>query len=160
MRVTKRFTQRLRESANSVRLATCHNWLIKQRMTPLAGFLLLSLLVSDTGLAQTVVKASANIPFDFWAEGQKFTAGDYLLDSGFPASLSIRLKGAKASVAVAMISYGDPVAKESAKLLFSERDGKYYLTELWGVLGKRVVTAEFEHRGEKGNDQREVRLIY
>jgi len=28
------------------------------------------------------------------------------------------------------------------------------------VLGKRVVTAEFEHRGEKNNEQREVQLVY
>ena len=160
MRVTTRFMQRLRESATSANLASCRNWVTKRRMTPLAGIVLLPFLISGRGLAQTVVKASANIPFDFWAEGQKFPAGDYDLDSGFPASLSIRLKGGKASVAVAMISYGDPVAKESAKLLFAERDGKYYLTELWGVLGKRVVTAEFGHRGEKSNDQREVRLIY
>jgi hypothetical protein len=29
-------------------------------------------LVSSVSLAQRVVTATANIPFDFWAEGQKF----------------------------------------------------------------------------------------
>jgi lactate/malate dehydrogenase family protein len=43
---------------------------------------------------------------------------------------------------------------------YVRRDEKYYLMEVWSVLGKRVVTAEFEHRGEKNNDQREVRLVY
>jgi hypothetical protein len=112
------------------------------------------------GLAQTVVTASANVPFDFWAQGRKFPAGDYVFDSGFPGSISIRDKASKLSIAIAAVPYGDPVKKESAKLLFVRRDGKYYLTELWGVLGKRVVTAEFEHRGEKNNEQREVRLVY
>lgn len=50
--------------------------------------------------------------------------------------------------------------KENAKLLFVRRDEKYYLIEVWSVLGKRVVTAEFEHHGEKNNEQREVRLVY
>ena len=53
-----------------------------------------------------------------------------------------------------------PVKKENAKLLFVRRDEKYYLIEVWSVLGKRVVTAEFEHHGEKNNEQREVRLVY
>jgi hypothetical protein len=160
MRVTKRFAHRLRESANSLRLARPHNQVVKRWVTLHAGILLLPLLISGLGLAQAVVTATANIPFDFWAEGRKFPAGDYVLDSGFPASISFLRKGSKASVAIAVISYGDPVAKEDGKLLFAQRDGKYYLTELWGVLGKRVVTAEFEHRGEKSKNQREVRLIY
>jgi hypothetical protein len=41
--------------------------------------------------------------------------------------------------------YADPV-EGNAKLLFVRRDEKYYLLEVWSVLDKRVVTAEFEHR--------------
>ena len=118
------------------------------------------LLLSGSDSAQTVVRSSANVPFDFWAEGQKFPAGDYLFDSGFPGSISIRGKGSKLSVAISLVLYADPVKKENAKLLFVRRDEKYYLIEVWSVLGKRVVTAEFEHRGEKNNEQREVRLVY
>ncbi len=118
------------------------------------------LLLSSAGLAQTVVKSGASVPFDFWAQGQKFPAGDYLFDSESPSSISIRAKGTKLSVGISRILYGDPVKKEDAKLLFAHRDGKYYLTEVWGVLGKLVVTGEFEHRGEKNSEQREVRLVY
>jgi hypothetical protein len=118
------------------------------------------LLLSGSGLAQTIVRSSASVPFDFWAEGQKFSAGDYQFDSGFPGSISIRRKGLKSSVGISIILYGDPAKKEDAKLLFIRRDGKYYLTEVWGVLGKLVLTAEFEHRGETNNEQRDVRLIY
>ena len=118
------------------------------------------LLLSDAGLAQTVVRSGASVPFDFWAQGQKFPAGDYLFDSELPSSISIRAKGAKLSVGIPRILYGDPVSKDDAKLLFVRRDGKYYLTEVWCVQGKLVVTGEFQHRGEKNSEQREVRLVY
>ena len=157
MYVSERFRQCFREEASSSKVINRRNWATKQRVTAALACVLLPLGV---GLAQTVVTASANVPFDFWAQGRKFPAGDYVFDSGFPGSISIRDKGSKLSMAVAAVPYGDPVNKESAKLLFVRRDGKYYLTELWGVLGKRVVTAEFEHRGEKNNEQREVRLVY
>jgi hypothetical protein len=95
------------------------------------------LLLSGSGPAQTVVRSSAHVPFDFWAEGQKFPAGDYLFDSGFPGSISIRGKGSKLSVAISLVLYADPVKKENAKLLFVRRDENYYLMEVWSVLGKR-----------------------
>jgi hypothetical protein len=157
MYVSERFRQCFREEASSSKVINRRNWATKQRVTAALACVLLPLGV---GLAQTVVTASANVPFDFWAQGQKFPAGDYVFDSGFPGSISIRDKSSKLGMAIAAVPYGDPVNKESAKLLFVRRDGKYYLTELWGVLGKRVVTAEFEHRGEKNNEQREVRLVY
>ncbi len=157
MRISERLRQCFREEASSSKVISRRNWATKQWVVAMLACVLLSLGV---GLAQTVVTASANVPFDFWAQGRKFPAGDYVFDSGFPGSISIRDKASKQSMAVAAVPYGDPVNKESAKLLFVRRDGKYYLTELWGVLGKRVVTAEFEHRGEKNNEQREVRLVY
>jgi hypothetical protein len=157
MCISERFTQRFREQVNSSKVVRRRNRVTKQWVTAALACVLLFLGV---GLAQTVVTASASVPFDFWAQGQKFPAGDYVFDSGFPGSISIRDKSSKLSMAIAAVPYGDPVKKESAKLLFVRRDSKYYLTELWGVLGKRVVTAEFEHRGEKNNEQREVRLVY
>jgi hypothetical protein len=158
MGISERFTLRFREQVSSSKVIRRRNWTTKQWVVVAA--LACVLLLLGVGLAQTVVTASANVPFDFWAQGRKFPAGDYVFDSGFPGSISIRDKASKLSMAVAAVPYGDPVNKESAKLLFVRREGKYYLTELWGVLGKRVVTAEFEHRGEKNNEQREVRLVY
>ena len=156
MYISERFTQCFREQMNSSVTKRC-NWVTKQWVV---AALVCVLLLFCVGLAQTVVTASANVPFDFWAQGRKFPAGDYVFDSGFPGSISITDKASKQTMAIAAVPYGDPVNKESAKLLFVRRDGKYYLTELWGTLGKRVVNAEFEHRGEKNNQQREVRLVY
>ena len=90
----------------------------------------------------------------------KLPAGEYLFDSEFPGSISIRGKGAKLSVAISLVLYADPVKKENAKLLFVRREENYYLIEVCSVLCKRVVTAEFEHRGETNNEQREVRVVY
>jgi len=157
MSISERFTKRFREQVSSSKVIRRGNWATKQWVAATLACVLLSLGV---GVAQTVVTASANVPFDFWAQGRKFPSGDYVFDSGFPGAISIRDKASKLNMAIAAVPYGDPVNKESAKLLFVGRDGKYYLTELWGVLGKRVVTAEFEHRGEKNNDQREVQLVY
>jgi hypothetical protein len=73
---------------------------------------------------------------------------------------SSAVPSALSAAAIALVLYADPVKKENAKLLFVRRDEKYYLIEVWSVLGKRVVTGEFEHRGETNNEQREVRLVY
>ena len=84
-------------------------------------------LCLGVGLAQTVVTASSNVPFDFWAQGRKFPAGDYVFDSRFPGSISILDQASKLNMAVA---------------------------------AGPMRIAEFEHRGEKNNEQREVRLVY
>ena len=117
-------------------------------------------LTSSLSLAQRVVTETANIPFDFWAEGQKFAAGEYTFDTGFPGSTSVHRKGTKTTIAVPVIVYGDPVRKEDAKIVFVLRDGKYQLAEFWCVSDRRVVTSEFDHRGQTTAGQREVQLSY
>jgi hypothetical protein len=127
---------------------------------PLAKLACVLFLVPSVSLAQRVVTATANIPFDFWAEGQKFAAGEYTFDTGFPGSTSVHRKGTKTTIAVPVIIYGNPVRKEDAKIVFVLRDGKYYLAEFWCVSDRRVVTAEFDHRGQTTAGQREVQLSY
>jgi len=139
------------------RTATMSTAISKQVFGVLAAVLF---MLASVAMAQTLVTATADVPFDFWAAGQSFRAGNYVFDSGFPASISIRREGAKASVALAIIPYGDPVNRDHAQLLFAHRNGKYYLVELWGVLDKRVLTGEFEHRGENSKAWRTVPLIY
>jgi hypothetical protein len=117
-------------------------------------------LVPRVSLAQRVVTAAANIPFDFWAEGQKFAAGEYTFDTGFPGSTSVHRTGTKTTIAVPVIIYGDPARKEDAKIVFVLRDGKYYLADFCCVSDRRVVTAEFELGGQTTAGQREVQLSY
>jgi hypothetical protein len=135
----------------------------RRRSTNLWGVARLAcvlVLVPSVTLAQRVVTATANVPFEFWAEGQTFAAGDYTFDTGFPGSTSVHRKGTKTTIAVPVIIYGDPVREEDAKIVFVLRDGKYYLAEVWCVSDRRVVTSEFHHRGQTTAGQREVRLSY
>jgi hypothetical protein len=117
------------------------------------------LLSSGLGLAQKVVTAKATIPFDFWAEGHQFQAGDYVFDNEVPGSAAIHREGTNAGIGVPIILYAVPQEKENPRVIFVLRDGRYCLFELWGVQGRYVVTAEFEHRGEVSEQQRQVPLM-
>ena len=116
------------------------------------------LVLSGLGLAQNVVTARATIPFEFWAEGHQFQAGDYLFDNAVPGSASIHREGTNSAIGVSVILYAVPSEKESPRVIFVRRDEKYFLFELWSVQGRYVVTAEFEHRGEVSDQQRQVPL--
>ena len=115
-------------------------------------------LLSDLGLAQTVVTAKATIPFKFWAEGYEFQAGDYVFDDSLPGSATIHREGTNSAIGVSVILYAVPSERENPRVIFVRRDGKYFLVELWGVQNRYVVTAEFQHRGEASEQQRQVPL--
>ena len=116
------------------------------------------LLLSGLGLAQKVVTARAAIPFKFWAQDHEFQAGDYLFDNAVPGSASIHREGTNSAIGVSVILYAVPSEKETPRVIFVRRDGKYFLFELWSVQDRYVVTAEFEHRGEVSDQQRQVPL--
>jgi hypothetical protein len=116
------------------------------------------LLLSGLGLAQKVVTARATIPFKFWAQDHEFQAGDYVFDNEVPGSASIHRERTNSGIGVSIILYAVPSEKENPRVIFVRRDGKYFLVELWGVQDRHVVTAEFEHRGEVSEQQRQVPL--
>jgi hypothetical protein len=116
------------------------------------------LLLSGLSLAQKVVTARATIPFNFWAQDHEFQTGDYVFDNEVPGLASIHREGTNLGIGVSIILYAVPEEKESPRVIFVCRDGKYFLFELWSVQGRYVVTAEFEHRGEISEQQRQVPL--
>ena len=113
------------------------------------------LLLSGLGLAQQVVTARATIPFNVWAQDQEFQAGDYVFDNEVPGSATIHREG-NSGIGVSIVLYAVP--EENPRVIFIRRDGKYFLFELWSDQGRYVVTAEFEHRGEASEEQRQVPL--
>lgn len=123
-----------------------------------ATFLCMIVLFSGLGLAQKVASARATIPFNFWAKGHEFQAGDYVFDNEVPGSALIHRVGKNSAIGVSLILYNVPEEKENPRLIFVRRDEKYFLVELWGVQNRYVVTAEFEHRGEVSEQQRRVPL--
>ena len=116
------------------------------------------LLFSGLGLAQKVVTAKATIPFNFWAQGHEFQAGDYVFDSEVPGFATIHREGSDSSRAVSVILYAVPAETEPPRLIFVPQDGKQFLVEIWGVQARLVLTAEFEHRGKMDEEQRQVPL--
>jgi hypothetical protein len=116
------------------------------------------LLLSSLGLAQQVVTARATIPFTFWAQDHEFQAGDYVFDNEVPGSASIHRERTNSGIGVSIILYAVPPEEEKTKVIFVLRDKKYFLVELWGIQARYVVTAEFEHRGEVSEQQRQVPL--
>jgi hypothetical protein len=126
---------------------------------PRAGALVSVVLVlCGLGFAQEVVTARASIPFNFWVQGHGFPAGDYVFDNSLPGSATIHREGSNSSFAVALILYAVPMEKENPRVIFIRRDGKYSLVEIWSVRGRYVVTADFQHRGEVNEQQRQVAL--
>jgi len=116
------------------------------------------LLLSGLGLAQKVVTARATIPFTFWAQDHEFQAGDYVFDNEVPGSATIHREGTNSGLGVSIILYAVPEEKENPRVIFVRRDEKYCLVELWGFQDRHVVTAEFGHRGEASEQQRQVPL--
>jgi hypothetical protein len=116
------------------------------------------LLCSGIGFAQQVVTAKATIPFAFWAQDQEFQAGDYVFDNEVPGLATIRREGTNSAIGVSIILYAVPQEKETPRVIFVLRNGKYLLFELWSVQGRYVATAEFEHHGEVSEQQRQVPL--
>jgi hypothetical protein len=76
------------------------------------------LLLSDLGLAQQVVTARATIPFDFWAQGHEFQAGDYVFDHEVPGSAAIHREGTNSGIGVSIILYAVPQEKETPRVIF------------------------------------------
>jgi hypothetical protein len=116
------------------------------------------LLLSGLGSAQQVVTARATIPFNFWAQGHEFQAGDYVFDNQVPGSAGIHREGTNSGIGVSIILYAVPQEKETPRLIFVLRHEKYLLFELWSVQGRYVVTAELEHSGKASEEQRQVPL--
>jgi hypothetical protein len=110
------------------------------------------------GFAQQVVTAKATIPFNFWAQNHEFQAGDYVFDNEVPGSAAIHREGTNSGIGVSIILYAVPQEKETPRVIFVLRDGKYFLFELWSVQSQYVVTADFGHRGEVSEQQRQVPL--
>jgi hypothetical protein len=69
-------------------------------------------LFSGLGLAQKVVTARATIPFEFWAEGHQFQAGDYVFDNEVPGLASIHRAGTNSGIGVSTILYAVPQEKK------------------------------------------------
>ena len=116
---------------------------------------LIALVVVSFGLAVAGVRAQApskvevNIPFEFSAGKTTLKAGVYTLKRLSATNLTLRSEDGQASVvlnAPVSLSSNDPNAVE--RLVFSKRDGQYFLSQIWltADTGREIWTRK---KGEK-----------
>jgi hypothetical protein len=106
------------------------------------------------------VTSQATVPFSFYVGTEEFPAGDYVLDSSSPGFLRIHSQDGKISRQISVNPYGEPVKRTEARLVFVKRGNRYVLRELWGVLGKYVMTTEYGKQNTKDEETREIRLTF
>jgi len=116
---------------------------------------LIALVVVSFGLAVAGVRAQApskvevNIPFEFSAGKTTLKAGVYTVKRLSAANVTLRSEDGQASVilnAPVSLSSNDPNAVE--RLVFSKRDGQYFLSQIWltAGTGREIWTRK---KGEK-----------
>jgi len=116
---------------------------------------LIALVVVSLGLAVAGVRAQApskvevNIPFEFSAGKTMLKPGVYTVKRLSAANVTLRSEDGQASVvlnAPVSLSSNDPNAVE--RLVFSKRDGQYFLSQIWltADTGREIWTRK---KGEK-----------
>jgi len=116
---------------------------------------LIALVVVSLGLAVAGVRAQApskvevNIPFEFSAGKTMLKPGVYTVKRLSAANVTLRSEDGQASVtlnAPVSLNSNDPNAVE--RLVFSKRDGQYFLSQIWltADTGREIWTRK---KGEK-----------
>jgi len=116
---------------------------------------LIALVVVSFGLAVAGVRAQApskvevNIPFEFSAGKTTLKAGVYTVKRLSATNVTLRSEDGQSSVilnAPVSLNSNDPNAVE--RLVFSKRDGQYFLSQIWltADTGREIWTRK---KGEK-----------
>jgi hypothetical protein len=108
------------------------------------------LLLTCSALAQTPLRSgTADIPFDFYIEGNKLPAGHYTLDLVAPTYVTIRSQDGKVQQDIYLLQSAIATENMPTQIVFAVRDGKYYFAEIWSSLGKSQLTSFNEKPNEK-----------
>lgn len=113
-------------------------------------------LLSGLGLAQKVTATTLHSIFG--REARSFKLGTMSFDNEVPGSAATHHKGTDSGIGVSLILYAVPQEEENPRVTFVRRDEKYFLVEIRAVQERYVVTAQFEHRDEVSEQQRQVPL--
>src|SRR5437868_2421577 len=121
---------------------------MKIRATRFDGLLLVCfvlVLLASPGVAQKPKIAQATIPFKFWIGDTQLPAGDYQIEHEVsPTLVMFRSKSTKTANEAYMLPIDqNPVKESDFKLVFKTQNGEYYLYEVWGKFGKRILTAAY-----------------
>jgi hypothetical protein len=115
----------------------------------------LLLLSSGSATAQNQIqprKAVFDAPFDFYISGNKLPAGQYTLDIIAPTYVMLRSQDGKVQQDLYFMQVASPGKTVISKVVFSQRDGKYYFFEVWGWFGKSQLTSFTPQAGDQNKD--------
>jgi hypothetical protein len=112
--------------------------------------------------AQQPKIAHANIPFQFWIGDSRLPAGNYEIQHVESATLVMfRSQDGHTVQDAYMIPLDVTTVKpDEAKLVFRIDHGSYYLYELWGVYGKRMLTSESALPAPTNANRLNVAVVY
>ena len=111
---------------------------------------------------QTNPTPYANVPFEFWVGATRLPAGTYELTHATSPTLVVfsGMKPETTTEAFLLPVDEEPVKQSDAKLIFALRNGNYYLYEIRGRFGTRMITAEYGFPEPKGDRRVEVQVTY
>jgi hypothetical protein len=115
----------------------------------------LLLLLSGLAVAQNQNqphKGAVDVPFDFYISGNKLPAGQYTFDIIAPTYVMLRSQDGKVQQDLYFMQVASPTKNPVAKVVFSLRDGKYYLFEVWGWFGKSQLTSFIPQAGDQSKE--------
>ena len=126
-------------------------------------FVLISILCLGTlSFGQTNRTAHVTVPFEFWVGDTRLPAGAYELTHAISPTLIVfaGMKPGTSTEAFLLPVDEDPVKQSDAKLIFALRNGNFYLYEIRGRFGTRMMSAEYGFPEPKGNQRVEVPVTY
>ena len=104
----------------------------------------------------------ANVPFEFWVGDTRLPAGAYELTHAISPTLVVfsGMKPETSTEAFLLPVDEEPVKQSDAKLIFALRNRNYYLYEIQGRFGTRMMSAEYGFPEPKGDRRVEVQVTY
>ena len=136
---------------------TTRNWISRALIT-----FCFALVVFGRANAADSKTGHVVIPFDFWVQDTKLSAGTYEIQHlTSPTLVEFSRSDGQGSTEAFMLPVNDDrVTPSQAKLVFSLQNGQHYLYEVWGVYGRRIVTGQYGTAVPKGDSRVEVPVVY
>jgi hypothetical protein len=99
---------------------------------------LFAILMGCAAFAQEPARTgTADIPFDFYIAGNNLPADQYTLKIVAPAYVLLRSKDGKTQQDLYFLQTASPGKNPPSKIVFTLRDGEYYLAEVSSYWVKR-----------------------
>jgi len=97
-------------------------------------------------------RGTIDVPFDFYISGNKLPAGQYSLDVIAPTYVMLRSKDGRVAQDLYFLQIAVPDKNPASKVVFAERDGKYYFSQVWSWLGKSQLSSFNPDPGDQTRD--------